>query len=155
MAEVLAQQAQESGIANVTVVQNEWQDAVVDPADVVLCAHVLYTIRDIGGFLKSWDSTLWKEVHGQERLALPSLSQLREVLGELEISYQVDLMPPQPAREFDTLEQAITQLIRRLYLADGSPEADRLEPIPPGILMEEEGVFRIKDSQPLRPALVS
>ena len=88
-------------------------------------------------------------------MALPSLPQLRKVLEELEISYQVDLMPPQPARGFDTLEQAITQLSRRLYLADGSPEADRLERILPGLLMEEEGVFRIKDSQPLRPALVS
>ena len=67
----------------------------------------------------------------------------------------MDLMPPQPARGFDTLKQAITRLIRRLYLADGIPEADGLEPIPPGLLMEEEGVFRIKDSQPLRPALVS
>ena len=175
MAEVLTKQAQASGIANVTVVQNEWQDAVVDTADVVLCAHVLYTIRDICGFLKKLGSharntvlvvvhnappqrqiyALWKEVHGQERLALPSLPQLREVLEELEISYQVDLMPPQPARGFDTLEQAITQLSRRLYLADGSPEADRLERILPGLLMEEEGVFRIKDSQPLRTALVS
>jgi len=83
------------------------------------------------------------------------LPQLREVLEELEISYQVDLMPPQPARGFDTLEQAITQLSRRLYLADASPEADRLERILPGLLMEEEAVFRIKNPQPLRPALVS
>ena len=58
MTEVLTQQAQESGITNVNVVQNELQDAVVDPVDVVLCAHVLYTIRDIGGFLKSRDPTL-------------------------------------------------------------------------------------------------
>ena len=50
MAYVLTQQAQESGIENVSVVQAEWQDARVDPADIVLCAHVIYTIRDIGGF---------------------------------------------------------------------------------------------------------
>ena len=175
MAAVLTEQAQESGIENVSVVQEQWQDAVVDPVDVVLCAHVLYTIRDIGEFLKKLEYNarktvlvvvhdappqsqiyaLWKEVHGKERLALPSLPQLREVLDELEISYQVDLMPPQPARGFDTLEQATTQLSRRLYLTDGSPEAVRLERILPGLLTEDEGVFRIKDSQPLRPALVS
>ena len=175
MASVLTQQAQESGIGNVSVLQEQWQDAVVDPADIVLCAHVLYTIRDIGEFLRklgfhakktvlvvvhnaapqSQIYPLWKEVHGKERLVLPSLPQLREVLDELAITYQVDLMTPQPARGFDTLEQAITQLSRRLYLADGSPEADRLERILPSLLTEEEGVLRIKDSQPLRPALVS
>lgn len=175
MASVLTQQAQESRIENVSVVQNEWQDAVVEPVDIVLCAHVLYTIRNIGEFLRKLGShakktvlvvvynappqsqiyPLWKEVHGKERLALPSLPQLKEVLEELGISYQVNWMPPQPARGFDTLEQAITQLSRRLYLADGSPESIRLEQILPGLLTEEEGVFRIKDAEPLRPALVS
>jgi hypothetical protein len=175
MAAVLTQQAQESGIENVSVVQEQWQDAVVDAADVVLCAHVLYTIRDIGEFLKKLDAhanktvlvvvhnaapqsqiyPLWKEVHGKERLALPSLPQLREVLDELGITYQVDPLPPQPARGFDSLEQALTQLSRRLYLADGSPEADRLEQVLPGLLIEEEGVFRIRDAEPLRPTLVS
>ena len=90
-----------------------------------------------------------------ERLAQPSLPQLKEVLEELRINFQVDLMSPQAVRGFDTLEQAINQLSRRFYLADGSPEADRLEQILPGLLTEAEGVFRIKDAEPLRPALVS
>jgi SAM-dependent methyltransferase len=175
MASVLTQQAQESGIENVSVVQNEWQDATVDPVDIVLCAHVLYTIRDIGAFLNKLDAhakktvlvvihnappqsqiyPLWKDVHGKERLALPSLPQLKEVLDELEINYQADPLPPQPARGFDTLEQAISQLSQRLYLADGSPEAQRLEQILPGLLIEEEGVLHIRDAEPLRPTLVS
>lgn len=174
MVSVLTQQAQESGIENIFVVQEEWQDATVDPADVVLCAHVLYTIRDVGAFLRKLDNharktvllvlydappqsqiyALWKEVHGKERLPLPSLPQLREVLQELEINCQVDPLPPQPPRGFDSLEEALTQLSRRLYLAEGSPEAHRLEQALPSLLVEEEGVFRIKDSEPLRPALV-
>jgi len=174
MASVLTQQAQESGIENVSVVQEEWQDAGVDAADVVLCAHVLYTIRDVGSFLRKLDAhakktvlviihdappqsqiyPLWMEVHGKKRLPLPSLPQLREVLEELEINYQVDLLPPQPPRGFDGLEQAFSQLSRRLYLAEGSPEANRLEQVLPGLLAEEQGIFQIRDSQPLRPALI-
>lgn len=175
MASVLTQQARESGIENVSVVQNEWQDAIVDAADVVLCAHVLYTIRDIGLFLRKLDAhakktvlvliynappqsqiyALWKEVHGKERLALPSLPQLREVLDELDLTYQEDPLPLQPPRGFDTVEQAINQLSQRLYLADGSAEAQRLEEVLPGLLMEEDGVFRMRDAEPLRPVLVS
>jgi len=175
MASVLTQQAQESGIENVSVVQSEWQDATVDPADVVLCAHVLYTIRDIGAFLMKLDAharknvlvvvhsappqsqiyPLWMQVHGKERLALPSLPELREVLDELDITYQVAPLPPQPARGFDSLEQAVSQLSRRLYLVDDSLEARRLEQILPGLLTEEEGVLQIRDAEPLRPTLVS
>lgn len=175
MASVLTQQAQESGIENVSVVQAEWQDARVDPADVVLCAHVIYTIRDIGGFLRKLDTHakknvlivaynappqsqiygLWKEVHGKERLPLPSLPQLKEVLEELGIDFKVRMLPAQPPRGFDTLEDAVSQLSRRLYVAEGSPEEQRLELVLPGLLSEEEGVFRFRDSQPLRPALVS
>ena len=174
MASVLTEQAQESGIENVSVVQEEWQDARVDPADIVLCAHVIYTIRDIGSFLKKLDAHakksvllvvynappqsqiygIWQEVHGKERLQLPSLPQLRDVLEELEITYQEDPLPTQPARGFDSMEQALSQLCQRLYLTDGSPEARRLEQVLPGILTEEDGVFRIGDSQLLRPNLV-
>ena len=175
MASVLTKQAQESGIENVSVVQEEWQDARVDPADIVLCTHVIYTIRDIGGFLKKLDAHakksvllvvynappqsqiygLWQEVHGKERLPLPSLPELKEVLEELGINHQVDLMPPQSPRGFDNLEDAISQLSRRLYVAEGSAQAHRLEQVLPGLLTEEEGVLRIRDSQPLCPALVS
>ncbi len=174
MAYVLTQQAQESGIENVSVVQAEWQDARVDPADIVLCAHVIYTIQDIGGFLIKLDAHakksvlvvvynappqsqiygLWQEVHGKERLPLPSLPELKEVLEELGINHQVDLMPPQSPRGFDNLEDAISQLSRRLYVAEGSAQEQRLKQVLPGFL-SEDGALRIRDSQPLRPALVS
>ena len=175
MAEVLTQQARESGIENVSVVQEEWQNARVDPADIVLCAHVIYTIRDIGDFLRKLDAhakrnvlivaynappqsqiyVLWNEVHGKERLPLPSLPELQEVLEELEITYQVDLMPRQAPRGFGSVEDAVSQLSRRLYVSDASPQAQRLEQVLPSLLSEEEGVLRFRDSQPLRPALVS
>lgn len=175
MAEVLMQQAQESGIKNVSVVQEDWQNASVEPADIALCAHVIYTIRDIGIFLRKLEAHarknvlivaynappqsqiygLWKEVHGKQRLPLPSLPELKHVLEELEITYQLDLMPPQSPRGFYNIEDAASQLSRRLYVADGSPEAQRLEQVLPGLLSEEEGVLRIRDSQLLCPALIS
>ena len=175
MASVLTDQAREYRIENVSVFQARWEEAQVEPGDLVLCAHVVYVVRDIGAFLRKLDThatetvlvvlynappqsqiyPLWKRIHGKERLALPSLPQLKEVLAELEIDAQVDLLSPQAPRGFDNREDALKQLSRRLYLTDGSPEANRLEQLLPDLLIEEDGVFRIKDANPLYPAIVS
>ena len=175
MASALEQQAEECHIQNVSVVRATWEEAHVEPGDIVLCAHVVYTIRDISAFVRKLEAharervlivlynaapqsqiyPLWKQLHGKERLPLPSLPQLREVLQELDIDAQIDFLDPQPPRGFDSLEQAVEQLSGRLYLAPGSSEAARLEQMLPGLLQEEDGVFRIRGAEPLRPAIVS
>ena len=175
MAAVLTDQARDYSIENVSVVQARWEEAQIEPGDLALCAHVVYVVRDIGAFLRKLDAharetvlvvlynaapqsqvyAIWKLIHGNERLALPSLPQLKEVLTELEIDAQIDLLPPQAPRGFDTREDALQQLSRRLYLTDSSPEANRLEQLLPDLLIEEDGVFRIKDAEPLYPAIVS
>ncbi|MFQ6030781.1 MAG: class I SAM-dependent methyltransferase, partial [Dehalococcoidia bacterium] len=98
MASLLMQQAQDSGIHNVSLVRSLWEDAEVEPADLVLCSHVVYAVREIDAFIRKLDYharhrvvvivynappqsqiyPLWQRVHWQERLALPSLPQLLE-----------------------------------------------------------------------------
>jgi SAM-dependent methyltransferase len=175
MASVLEDQARQSGIENVTVVRSRWEEAEIDAGDVALCAHVVYVVRDIGAFLRKLDAhardrvlvalfnaapqsqtySLWRRIHGKERLALPSLPQLREVLAELEIDAQVDPLPAQNPRGFDSMESALDQLSSRLYLTHGSEEYIRLERMLPDILMEEDGAFKIKDAEPIYPVIVS
>jgi len=174
MVAVLREQASEFGISNVTVVENRWEDAEVDPGDVVLCAHVLYVIRDIEHFVRKMDShargkvlivlyqsppqsqiyPLWEQVHGEKRLALPSLPQLLEVLSELGIDPQVEMLPPQPSRGFDNHEHALDQLTRRLYLAPGTPQLRVLEGLLPDLLVEQESSLVIRDAKPPEPGLV-
>ena len=174
MASVLLQQANEHGIRNISLVQARWEEAEVEAADIVLCAHVLYTVQDIGTFVRKLESharqrvlivlydappqsqiyPLWKVVNGEERLPLPSLPQLEEVLGEMGIAPQVDRLAPQAPRGFDSLEQATEQLSRRLYVAEGSPEKRRLEEVLPRLLSESDGAFQISGVRPLTPALV-
>ncbi len=175
MASVLEDQARQFGIENVTVVRSQWEDAEIDAGDVAICAHVVYVVRDIGAFLRKLEAhardrvmlvlfnaspqsqtySLWQRIHGKERLALPSLPQLRDVLAELDIDAQVDPLPPQNPRGFDSMESALDQLSSRLYLADGSKEYIRLERMLPDILIEEAGTFRIKDAEPIYPVIVS
>ena len=175
MASVLEDQAGRYDIGNVTVVRSRWEDAEIDAGDIAFCAHVVYVVRDIGAFLRKMEAhacdrvlvvlfnsapqsqtySLWRQIHGKERLALPSLPQLRDVLVELEIEAQVDPLPPQNPRGFDSMESALDQLSSRLYLTHDSEEYKRLERMLPDLLIEENGTFRIKDAEPIYPVIVS
>ena len=175
MASVLLQQATEHGIENVSLVQARWEEAQVEPGDIVLCVHVIYTVTEIEQFVRKLEAhagerviivlydaapqsqtyPLWKHVHSVERLPLPSLSEFEEVLAQLGISAEVEQLTPQPARGFDSLEQAAAQLSSRLYVREGSPQSKKLEDVLREILEESDGVFKIRDATPLTPTLVS
>ena len=43
----LREGAREAGIDNLTIVDSNWEDADLDPADLVLCAHVMYGVVDV------------------------------------------------------------------------------------------------------------
>ena len=55
MCAVLRETAEENGI-DVGVVESNWADAQVEPADVVLCSHVIYVVEDIGAFVSKINS---------------------------------------------------------------------------------------------------
>lgn len=175
MGSVLLQQSTEFGIKNVSLVQARWEEAEVDPEDVVLCAHVLYVVRDIKRFVRkierharrlvmvvlfgappqSQTHSLWQQVHGETRLSLPGLHEFKEVLKELDIDARVDMLPSQPQRGFENLQQAKEQLTNRLFLAPGGDKSRLLETLLPDVLEESDGVFRIRNVEPLALDLVS
>ena len=174
MCAVLRQQVSECSIRNVSVVEAHWEEAEVDAADVVLCAHVMYVVSGIERFVRKLETharervlvllyqarpqsqlhPLWKRVHGEERLPLPSLPEFEEVLSELGIDAHVELLPPQPARGFDDQEQALEQLGRRLYLAPDSRQMAALEGMLPDLLEEMDGGFAIRGAKLREPGLV-
>ena len=53
------------------------------------------------------------------------------------------------------MEEARTELARRLYVIEGTPEMERLEALLPQVLEEKDGRFAIKGSVPLEPRVVS
>ena len=174
MVAVLRQQAAGHSIHNVSVVEAAWEDAQVDAADVVLCCHVLYTVQEIEPFVRKLEThardrvltvlfkappqsqlySLWQQVHGEDRLPLPSLPEYQEVLSELRIDAKVEILPPQPPWGFDTYEEALEQLSRRLYLAPGSQKRGVLEDILPGLLEHRNGAFTLRGADSLEPGLV-
>ncbi len=98
---------------------------------------------------------LWELVHGVPRLALPSLPEFLEVLGELGVEPEVEVVHTQRNRGFENLETAKKQLARRLYVLPDTPEMERLESLLPQVLEEEDGGYTIKGAAPLEPRVVS
>lgn len=174
MASALVEQAAEYDVPNVSLVQAGWEEAKVAPADIVLCVHVIYTIRDIESFVRKLDSHarervmiilfkdppqsqnyhIWRKVHHEERLPLPGLPQFQEVLQEMHIDAQTEMLPTRPVGGFDSVEQAMQELTSRLYLAPESPKISVLKELLPDLLEEVDGVHTIRGAKPLEPGLV-
>ena len=174
MCDVLRETAEEHGIENVSVTQAGWADASVEQADVVLSSHVVYVIQEIEPFVRKKEEHarrlvltiafqsppqaamggLWQQVHGEERLRLPSLPEYLPVLEELGIKPVVTELEPRPVQRFDSFEDARESLNQRLYVRDGTEQKERLERALEDWLEEVDGAWQIKGSQPIRPCIV-
>ena len=175
MAEAFLEEAASHNISNVSLVRAGWEEAEVEPARVVLCSHVFYTVKDIGTFVRKLEAhaqewvcvvifreppqrrlyPLWERVHGEERLWLPSFPQFKEVLRELRIEGEMEDLPPQDPAGFNNLEEAWNQLRGRLFLTEGSPKDRLLGQVLAEELEEFEGDMRLRGSPPMEPVLVS
>ena len=175
MCAVLRETAGEADIA-VDVVESGWIEATVGPADVVLCSHVVYVVQEIEPFVRKLDQHarrlvlvvvfqaspqsqlygLWEQAHGEPRNSLPALPQFLPVLDELGIAYQVDELPGDRPFGFASEEEAREIIARRLYVAPGSQAESRLaEALDEALQEEDDGVWRVNGSQPVRPCIVS
>jgi SAM-dependent methyltransferase len=162
----------EHGITNVRIAEGRWPAAHPPSADVAFIAHVGYDIEDIGPFLEAMEASarrlcvamllqrhppsvfdwLWPEIHGEERVPLPSLPDflaLQLARGRL---FEVRLAErPMPSPE---PEHVLAMARRQLWVAPGSEKDSRLERLVKAAL--EEGDGRLPSSSaPQRVGLVS
>ncbi len=142
----LKEGARAEGIENVAVVQAGWEDAKVEPADVVVCANVVYGVADIAPFVTKLDrrtkdrvavvvymdapmsmlSPLWKAVHEEERIELPALPELLPVLWEMGIFPNVEMLPAMAPRSAPNMEAAIGFARHMLHVQAGTEKDQRL-----------------------------
>ena len=132
---------------NVEVVADRWEDASPQPTDIVICAHVVYTVTDIELFTARLDEfardlvavilfekpaaanyfPLWAMVHGEERIALPCAPEYTAVLAEMGIDYEVRELPAWGPEPFADMESAFNECSARLFVEPGSKKSDRLK----------------------------
>jgi 2-polyprenyl-3-methyl-5-hydroxy-6-metoxy-1,4-benzoquinol methylase len=143
---VLAEEAARRGIGNIRIVAATWEEAEVEPAPLVLAAHVTYGVRPIEPFLRKLDATatrhaailvmrdppqspiapFWLAIHGEARLRLPCRDELLAALGELGIAPEVRSLGPAPAVSLGPRHEAVDLLRFRLLVDPGTPKDERL-----------------------------
>ncbi len=175
MIEALNEGAREAGISNLTALKQLWEDAEVEPADIVLSAHSFYGVVEVVPFIRKLEanakqqvivvvnveqaqsqlSPLWSALYGEERVDLPALRELMNVLWELDIYPSLKMFPPTSAMVFESREAAFEQIKHRLHVDDGSQEAERLRSVIADELVETPDGHAIKGSKPRRLAALS
>ncbi len=138
----------EHGLDNVNIVGAAWPAALSElgeppVADVALIAHVGYDIEEIGPFLDAMDAAasrlcvavltdrspasaadpFWPVVHGVERIPLPALPELAELLRARGQTVRIERVERAP-RTFDSFDGLATFLRRQLWVEEGG-EKDR------------------------------
>jgi SAM-dependent methyltransferase len=174
MVEGLRDLASASNIRNVTVIQQRWEDAVTSPADIVLCAHALYSIAELEPFLRKLISharqkvllptfmvppasryaPFWRWVYGEDREKLPGAPELVNVLWELGALPDVEMFAPESLWPLKDWKQALLTLRQRLFIKAGSEQDQRLQEGMRELLIDTGRGLIIKDSEPGRLALI-
>ena len=175
MGEPLQRLAAEAGIANLTLIADRWEEAVVEPVDVVLSAHVIYTIADIEPFVRkllrhartrvlmpthmrppmSRFDPFWPWIYGTEKKSPPGAAEFMQVLWEMDIYPQLEMFPPVPFRAFRSWERALETLRQRLFVAPDSAADARLQQAMQALLVETPEGYVIKGAKPGRLALIA
>jgi SAM-dependent methyltransferase len=166
---------EDEGLKNVNAVRSEWETAEVEPRDLVLCAHVVYGVAEIGRFVRKLEqhanrlvalvsfvdapqshvSSLWETVHGEPRVTLPALPELLNVLWDLDIYPDVVMMPSKQTRTFESAEMALEELTRRLFIGDNPVKEERLRAALPEALERTADGFVMAGAKPARQGVIT
>jgi SAM-dependent methyltransferase len=145
LVEHLRADAASDGLTNVEVVVARWEDVAVEPADVVLCSHVLYPHPEVEAFIRKLDAharrtclilatanwsepalllDLWQRFHGEPRCGQPDARHVFNVLYELGIVPNVEVASARTSMwTVSSLEEAVALCREHLILPDG-PDVD-------------------------------
>ena len=138
----LEQTVRELALTNVQLIADHWPPAQLPRADVVLSAHVVYGVREIGPFLMALNQAatrlcalylglehptsalapFWSRVHGEVRRSLPGALEAVAVCHQLGLPARLDLLPAPEAFRFANSTEALEEIRIRLRL---TPEPTR------------------------------
>jgi hypothetical protein len=159
----------EHGISNVRVVAGAWPESIerlgdLPAADVSLIAHVGYDIESIGPFLDAMEAAtrerctavltdrspasvadpFWPLVHGEERVPLPALPDLLEILHSRGRQTEV-VRVDRPPRTFDSVPALTAFLRRQLFIAEGGEKDLHFRAVLPDRIVNRDGGWTLLD----------
>ena len=158
----LQNDASKQGLNNVETLQATWQDAPATlSADIVICSHVLYPLKDIVPFLAKLQSAtrrlcyiymratqidevlgdLWRHFHGDERQLSPSYIHAVDVLYEMGIYANVEVVDLPVILTYPTLDVATEEILEQLILPDDAKTRSELRDVLAHWFVERNGML--------------
>lgn len=162
----LARTLGEARVENVRIVAGGWPLGGPVAADVVISAHVVYGVREVGPFLEAMDAAagrlcalylglkhpssalapFWERVHGEPRLPLPGALEALAACHQLGLPARLDLVPAPTSFGFAGPDEALDELRMRLRVTPDPARdaalraaiAELLAPTPEGGLAPRE-----------------
>jgi hypothetical protein len=143
-------------------VQTTWQEAPENlQADIIICSHVIYPIRDIEPFLlklqkatnrccyiyaraihmDALTADLWRHFHHNERCMPPSYIHVLDVLYEIGIFANVEIVSLPPSLRYPSLDVAVTEMTEQLILPNDEKTLVELRALLKDWLIEMDGVL--------------
>jgi SAM-dependent methyltransferase len=140
----LVERVQQTGVTTVRIVESAWEDASVEPHDVVLASHILYPIADVVPFIhklvaharRAWFLTirvepmggefgpLWQEIRGTPYPVEPTFLDLYNLLFAMGLPANVRLRPFAGGQAAGTLDEVVQHVRSRLFLAEDDRRHD-------------------------------
>ncbi len=162
MLNFLRQDAAAKELTNISFVQSTWQDVSDDlQADIVICSHVVYPIRDIEPFLLKLQSAtlqacyiyarathldaltahLWRHFHHDDRCLPPAYIHVLDLLYEMGIYANVDVVTVPPSLRYPSLDSAVAEMTEQLILLDDEKTRVELRALLKEWLVEDNGIL--------------
>ncbi len=129
-------------LTNIDTVASGWLEAEVDPADVVLCSHVLYPIAEPASFIRKLESAarqrvyiylrvdplptdmgLWSEFYGVSLQLQPVHMDLVNLLDQMGIAADVTVVQHRFSWTFADIDEAVEQIRNSLCLREDDERA--------------------------------
>ncbi|HEX2647097.1 MAG TPA: methyltransferase domain-containing protein [Candidatus Dormibacteraeota bacterium] len=126
---------------NITVIASAWEDAVVAPADLVICSHVMYGVAEPVPFLEKMNRSarervfvmireselphpaarLRTELHGHSGPRLPRFSELFMLLVQMGMAPDVSFIRYDVQNRYSDMDEAVAD--SRALFGDGWDDA--------------------------------
>ena len=163
------------GSIDLSVVQDSWEDAKVEPADVVLCSHVLGSTPDAARFIgkladharskiilvesMTWPlavfSEFWAEYYGEKRTDLPGIPEIMALLWEMGITPDLEMLEPSQNRAVPSKETALALLKSVLFLRGDVEEDSLLLALFDQLTEHGPEGYQLKNALPRRQGVIS
>jgi SAM-dependent methyltransferase len=158
MTRVLREGMAEHGISNIRLVSARWPMDAGPSADVALIAHIGYDIEEIGPFLDAMEASarrlcvavlvtpsppqpaeqFWPPIHGEPRVALPSLTEFLVLLLARQRLFELRLFERNPVAHAER-EAPLAWLYQQLFVAPDTAKGQRLAALAREAITERHG----------------